>query len=185
MKLVQLGRASLLALVFFSLSVTSGWAHALPGTVIEIWRENGLLQISITLPIEDLVIAEPSLADLAETEGVPNSADRDRLANYFAAHSVFQQGATALPMALTDAALGSDYNDHVGAFATVRLAFQAPLPAATLFPLTLQHDAVMHEVRNHRATVVWTPPDGPPQILDVFGYRTENGEPKPILLDLP
>lgn len=66
------------------------------------------------------------------------------------------------------------------------LSLTADAPAtAEALSLTLTYDAVMHEVRNHRATVFWASPDRRPVMVADFGFRPTNGAQQPILLVQP
>jgi hypothetical protein len=83
-------------------------------------------------------------------------------------------------------ALQNTENAQVGTYKLLVLYFKTPLPASEVpSALTPTYDAVMHKVRNHRATVYWSKPDAAPQGIADFGFHSLNGTPQPVLLQIP
>lgn len=161
------------------------FAHALPGSVLTFWQQDAQLNLSVSLPLDELIVAAPPLGDLAE---LPvgrdlSEANAKRLAAYFQAHLHVRSGNDELPLTLTRATLEQGQNDHVGKYVNLVVDFVATdSPAAAL---TLAYDAVMHEVRNHRATVYWRKADGPPEGLADFGFQGSGSLANPVRLSRP
>ena len=181
-------RGAGLALVAWLGTVGAAAAHSLPGSVLSISRADDELRLTLEVPLEDLVLAAPDVRDL---EDLPVGRDLpagalSRLDAYLADHVALERGTTALPLSLSGASLVAASNDHVGAFTLVVAELAAPLPGTADVPsLTLFHDAVMHEVRSHDATVYWVRPGVPPLAIAEFRYGTVDGRPRPVTLDVP
>ncbi len=186
MRLGLIGRAVLLALFVVSINIGPALAHALPKAVLTFTQTDQQLQLTITLPVEDLVIAYPALEGLesaALEEGLSPQHLAD-LAAYFSDHLALHHGAAGLALTLESARILQDENEHVGTFRVLIMDWTGTLPDAA-GDLTLTYDAVMHEVRNHRAEVYWTGPDALPVGLVEFGYRSVNGAQQPVVLQRP
>lgn len=96
---------------------------------------------------------------------------------------MFGRATTSFRLTLTRATLEQGQNDHVGKYVNLVVDFVATdSPAAAL---TLAYDAVMHEVRNHRATVYWRKADGPPEGLADFGFQGSGSLANPVRLSRP
>ncbi|THH36127.1 hypothetical protein E4Z66_13820 [Aliishimia ponticola] len=150
-------------------------AHGLPGSVLTLQQAENRLELVIELPLEDLIIAEQKLAPLAEAEpGAPlPSQQASAIAAYFADHLALGQDACPAALTLTEARLRAAQDHHRGRYMLVIARFAvAPADTAPLWPLELRYDAVMHEVRSHRAMVYWRASDGAAQGLADFGYHT-------------
>jgi hypothetical protein len=182
-------RIAAFAFSFLILSLGSAFAHSLPGSVLTFWRAGDHLLLSIRLPLEDLTIANTAMDVLESREkGVPLSAtDMASLAAYLSEHLVLRlHDDSALTLNLTSVTLELDENEHVGAFTSLALELSAPVTASDqIFPMELTYDAVMHEVRNHRAAVYWGKPDNAPTYLTDFGFLALNGKQQPVLLQNP
>jgi hypothetical protein len=113
--------------------------------------------LRITVPAADLAIA----MKVASAEGLdvtPLSAQtKSALASYFAQHIAIETVRQPGPaLTLIDARTTLETHDHVGDYTVVILDFATALDKGQpVFPLTLTYHAVMHEVRNHRALVLW------------------------------
>jgi len=188
MMLVRAGRAVLLALIVVMGSAVTGASHALPGATLLLSQKGDKLELEIIVAVEDLIIAAPQLTPLKDLPMGPIRSDMiaSNVSTYFLTHLELQQAGTALAFAPTDSRLAPDENEHVGAFTQLVLTFSAPkMDAAPLFPMTLLYDAVMHEVRNHRATVFWDDQNDVLSRIAEFGFRRIDGAPQPISLKLP
>ncbi|WP_371153245.1 hypothetical protein [Jannaschia sp. 2305UL9-9] len=165
-------RAILVALAMIVCGAGAALAHALPGSTLLMQRQGDALHLTITFPVEDLVIAAP---DLAALEGAPVNdklpADMAYdLKRYLADHlSLSGEGGT-LPQTMRDARLRPAYEDHLGDFSVVITEWEFQAGGAGPDPLTLRYDAIMHEVRNHRAMVQWRGRNGNLRLLSVFGF---------------
>ena len=184
----KLGRAFALALTLTFGTAGSLLAHALPGTVVTMSQDGTALSVEIAVNVEDLVIAEPLLVPL-ETMASGHITAPDvieTLARYFEKHMTLYQAGAQVALTLEDARLGTDQNEHVGQFALLTVTFtgqtEEVTPEATM---ALQYDAVMHEVRNHRAVVIWTDNSNSARTLAEFGFRSVNGQPALVELNAP
>lgn len=179
-----------IALAFSLLAAGCGpvLAHSLPGSVLTLWQEEAQLDLSVILPLEELIVAAPEFRDL---DGLPPGQDLfpeniERVAAYFADHLELRKDAADLPLTVMRATIGTDENSHVGTYKTLNVRFASPLPAPdAALPLTLVYDAVMHEVRNHRASVYWGQPGTDSREVAEFGFQAADGTPRSVLLPAP
>lgn len=182
------GRAVGLAMWLLIAGCSGAFAHALPGSTLVLWQEGDRLALTITLALEDLVVASPQFTDLEDVEtghelSAPQAA---RVAAYLEDHVDLRTPSTDLEPTLVNASLATGENAHVGRFTTLIATLVIPLPErGDPFPLTLVYDAVMHEVRNHRATVYWGSPGTPLEAIADFGFRNIERRPRPVLLTAP
>lgn len=183
-----LRRVSGLAVCLQLLIVATVSAHALPGSVLTFSQEHDSLLLSMNMPLEDLIVASPgleALQDIPADIDLPD-ADRASLENYFLQHLDLRSAETTYPLSLLSATLRTAQNEHVGDYTELALSWSThTLVAAQAFPLTLTYDAVMHEVRNHRATVLWQSPGRQPSMLANFGFKTTVGNQQTVLLTQP
>ncbi len=164
------------------------FAHALPGSLLTFSQDEEGSTLTISLPLEDLALAHSAFAALQEApldKALP--ADRiERLAEYFADHVAIEHNTMDLPLTLESAVLRSARNEHVGRYTLLVLSFPVGVSnVADAAPLTLTYDAVMHEVRNHRATVFWTSPDERPVMIADFGFHPIDGAQQSVSLRPP
>ncbi len=132
-------------------------AHPLPGAVIVISVDPTRLSLTVSVPAADLALAKVGrTAQSLDESPIPRDI-KQALATYFAGHlRLTVDGQTNLTLTLNRTYLERATHEHLGAFTLLVLDFSAPLASgSTVFPLTLTYDAVMHEIRNHRATVFW------------------------------
>jgi hypothetical protein len=185
-----------LAVIFFAGLVTFAYGHSLPGSVLvlsEKMTQQGVqkerqLALKVTFPLEDMIIASSKLEMIqgAPINQILSAKATQLLADYFAQHMSFQKDQQHLPFTLQKAELNKAYHHDLGEYVLVVSYFTAPKPAdEKLFPLTLSYDAVMHEIRSHRATVYWQKAGGDLEKLMNFRFRRIEGKPKNYLLDLP
>ena len=143
--------------VLVALSPLSLLAHPLPGTTIHIVAGETTVDLTITVPREVLQLALPAMAELGENpaEGPLALGLSDTLARYLAAHlSLDPVSPQPMTLRLTGARnVGANHEDR-GRYDVIVIDLTAPRVAdALIFPLALSYDAVLHEVRNHRARV--------------------------------
>lgn len=166
----------------------SAQAHALPGSALTFSMSDQALLLSIRLPLEDLALASPSLEHLQAVtlnQDLP-AEDTRRLEHYFADHLILKRGSITLPWTIEQARLQAVRNEHVGTYTQLGLSIASPVPTThDTEVMTLRYDAVMHEVRNHRATVHWLSPDTDTTTIARFGYRPTGGEQQAIEFKLP
>lgn len=188
MMLRRLRQALGLALWLLTGSVQGALAHALPGSLLMLSEQDGQLHLTITLPVEDLALAAPSLAPL-ETMTGDNTIAATHLTNimaYFAAHLILHTDIGPISLHVTSAKIQSAGNVHVGTYNELSIQMTGTLSdPMSLFPLTLTYDAIMHQVRNHRATVYWITADEQLIGLADFGFRRTGGKVQPVLLSQP
>ncbi|MGB2148023.1 MAG: hypothetical protein ACPHX6_00475 [Cobetia amphilecti] len=153
--------------------IKTAHAHALPGsTLIFEQQPQHTLKLTLQFPREDLLIAAPQLAALGDAKPDAPLAQTltDQLGDYLNQHLALSKDGDALPLTLTEAHLTSTYQPQLGDYLLVvtqwSLSYQGALPDSLL----LKYDAVMHEVRNHRAEVEWQTPAGDTRLMADFGF---------------
>lgn len=170
-------RSSLLALATIVGFTGVVLAHALPGSVILLRQQGSTLHLTVQFPAEDLIIAAPELVVLEEvTAGQPLPKElAAALARYLGRHLSVAEDGVPLALTMTDARLQSSYHEHLGHFALIVSQWEIPGAGSDPTSLVLTYDAVMHEVRNHRAKVQWIDQDGTSRPISEFGYYSEAG----------
>ena len=132
--------------------------------------------------VKDLIIAAPDLSALEDAKPeVPLSKEiEDRLARYLGRHIFLSEYGATLALSFSGAHLRPTYHDHLGHFMLVVSEWNVAKAGARPASLMLKYDAVMHEVRNHRATVQWLGHDRAARPIADFGLaRAADG----IVLD--
>ncbi|UTV88392.1 hypothetical protein KDX00_08050 [Cobetia amphilecti] len=153
--------------------IQTAHAHALPGsTLIFQPQSQHTLKLTLQFPHEDLLIAAPQLAALGDAKPdapLPQTLT-DQLGDYLSQHMALSKDGDTLPLTLTEAHLTSTYQPQLGDYLLVvtqwNLSYEGGLPDSLL----LKYDAVMHEVRNHRAEVEWQTPEGDTRLMADFGF---------------
>ncbi|WP_409439921.1 hypothetical protein [Psychromonas sp. GE-S-Ul-11] len=171
---------NLLALLcLFCASATH--AHSLPGSVVTLSEQTDqALSVSISFPLEDLLIAAPELKALSQVDVDQKLSDKllEELAAYLQQHLSLQRAGEKLPIKAQQAEVDVVYNEHLGyfksVFVTLLVTHKAP---EKWFPLQLSYDVIMHEIRNHRATVYWQEADKSLTKLTNFGFKKSQGKP--------
>ncbi|MCO7232558.1 MULTISPECIES: hypothetical protein [unclassified Cobetia] len=176
-------RTALLALVMISFGhgvsgaggglIETAHAHALPGSVLTFEQQpQHTLHLTLQFPREDLLIAAPELAALGEqAPGQPLPQPLvDQLGNYLSHHLALSASHTPLTLQLVGARLASTYQPQLGDYVLVITEWNVKTDKAEPDSLLLKYDAVMHEVRNHRADVYWQTSDGHTRPLADFDF---------------
>lgn len=177
----------LLVLVMASAANTS-IAHSLPDSVLSFSPVKGQLSLIISVPVTELVIAAPELEPLtleSDTQELPQAITR-LISNYFADHIDLIQASDTLTIELAQATINNAHNEHVGDYNVLDAYFFVMHQQDTKLslPLTLRYDAVMHEIRNHRAAVFWSEPDQQAKAIARFGLKLVDGQQRPVELVL-
>ncbi|MDB6179530.1 hypothetical protein PAF17_18810 [Paracoccus sp. Z330] len=165
-------RSGLLALVVFIGSIGAVLAHALPGSVLLLRQQGSALQLTIQFPLDDLIVAAPELSALeAVAAGQPWPQELiTALARYLERHLLVTEEDAPLDLTMTDARIQSTYHGHLGQFSLVVSQWHVTGSVDRSPRLVLTYDAVMHEVRNHRAAVLWGEQNGELRPISEFGY---------------
>ncbi|MDH2296637.1 hypothetical protein [Cobetia sp. 29-18-1] len=153
--------------------IQSAHAHALPGsTLIFQQQPQHTLKLTLQFPREDLLIAAPELAALGDAKPDAPLAQTltDQLGDYLSQHLALSKDGDTLPLTLTEAHLTSTYQPQLGDYLLVVTQWNLSHEGALPDSLLLKYDAVMHEVRNHRAEVEWQTPAGDTRLLADFGF---------------
>jgi hypothetical protein len=162
-------------------------AHSLPAAVLVFSQAEKNLDLSITLAVHDLEIAAPqfvSFSDAPAPYDLPTES-LALLAEYLGSHLMVQHEGTGLQFTISNASLGTASHEDVGTYQILTIALTSLLDSdAGIFPLTIRYDAVMHEVRNHRAQVYWTKPNQDHVRLTEFGFQPTDGTQKSVTLAL-
>ena len=112
--------------------------------------------------------------------------DNRRLGRYLAGHLALKQGSETLPWTIERARLQSVRTDDAGMYTQLALFMTSHVPVSNnADAMTLHYDAIMHEVRNHRATVYWLSPDSNTSTIARFGYRPTDGRQQANEFKLP
>ena len=192
--------ALVFALASFSMGVV--YAHALPGSQLVFSHSNNQLQLSISVPVDDLIVAAPELSELnsaIEDPTIEGSSLSTSLAlkisTYFAKHLQLQSEPSmsgndnseweAMSLTMENITLQTAHNEDVGHYQLLVMNLSADLPRPKLGPMQLRYDAVMHEVRTHRASAYWSSADNTLTRLAKFGYRLIDGQQQLISLTQP
>ncbi|WP_404325876.1 hypothetical protein HA399_02000 [Cobetia sp. UIB-001] len=176
-------RTALLALAVISLGngasgaggglIETAHAHALPGSVLTFEQQpQHTLHLTLQFPREDLLIAAPELAALGEqapSQPLPQPL-ADQLGDYLRHHLALSANHTPLTLQLVGARLESTYQPQLGDYVLVVTQWDVKTEEAEPDSLLLKYDAVMHEVRNHRAEVEWQTPAGDTRLMADFGF---------------
>lgn len=185
-------RALLLALTLCITTNTIVSAHALPGSVLTLSRQGELLNLAVRIPLEDLMIAAPELSILKKALSSQSSSlslrrqEIELLQAYLRNHLKLWKGYTSLSFTLRSASFETAYHEHVGDYVLVDVRLTSLLLSdEKLFPLTLRYDALMHEVRSHRASIYWLEKGAKAKIILNFGYRKVEGMPQAHILKQP
>lgn len=164
-------------------------AHPLPGSTVTYRVDAGNLDVTLTIPLHELALAQPAVKALAETPAeVALSGDLlPQLADYFAGHmAVIAADKSALVLGMTAARIDGAAHEDIGHYEVLVVDLSAPIkPAQQVFPATLTYDAVMHEVRNHRAEVFSQNLGGKPQAVGVIHFDPALGAATPLVLPQP
>ena len=161
-------------------------AHPLPSTTLTIASDDDSLDLSISLALHELALALPSVSDLAENppdEPLPQVV-MDILVAYFARHlSLVPADQSDLSLKVTDARIHGAKAEDVGHYNLIALELTTPVAAdRAVFPLTINYDAVMHEVRNHTATVLWQTDDRQLLVVGTIAFDPVLGKAVPMVL---
>jgi hypothetical protein len=167
-------------------SAVCAFAHPLPGSTLTIAHQTASVQVTLTIPLPELIVARPSLKELggvAKNTNLPAQPQLD-LAAYLRQHmTVSPASQSPLELQLVTALVQDAQHEDAGHFGLLVVQMSAPLqPNASLFPATLTYDAVMHEVRNHRATVWFAPPKLAPILLGKLRFDQALGRTRPLEL---
>ena len=188
MKFLRFGRVTILALFSLTCSMATSIAHPLPDSELTFSQSDKQLNLSIELPLEDLAFALPEVEPLnmfpagqalsAETVG--------QVSTYFNNHLQLKTAETPLSLSVVDVTLQMAEHEDVGAYKVLSIKLTSLVPdSGQVFPLSITYDAVMHEVRNHRARVFWKQDAGSTVGLMEFGFKRIDGKTRPIFLERP
>lgn len=167
--------ARLVLCLGLALSGTQGWAHALPGTSLTIRAEAEQVHLTITMPLHELDLAMPDATGLGPNPAIgPVDAEaKKRIGNYLAAHlALVSASGERLDVRLFEARIERAQDDHVGAYDLLVIDLSGP---AAAFPLTLHYDAIMHEVRSHRAAIYLQAPSVDPVEIGIIRVDPATG----------
>ncbi len=110
----------------------------------------------------------------------------DGLNRYFSDHMVLKRDSAIIPWSIEDATLQLASNEHVGIYAQLKLLMKVGAAVSGTGPrMMLNYEAVVHEIRNHRATVLWHAADNEIVTVAHFGFRPTDGVKWDIQLHMP
>jgi len=128
-------------------------AHGLPGTSLTFQPAGDRVDLRITVPLEELNLVFDKLGDVAFDQDLPTLSESEvqRISNYLMNHLVVADlQEDIVQFSVLSARIERAFDDHFGEY---RLLVVQLSSSEAVFPLILRYDAIMHEVRNHRATV--------------------------------
>ena len=180
----HLVRVLRLAVILFIMSLQTVSAHSLPGSELIFSQQGDQLNLQVSFPVEDLVIAEKTFQPLMlqAKERPLSELEQNALAAYFRQHlevkePVLGQSGKPIPLTLQKAELQEAYHHDLGHYVLVVSYLTATLGAdKKLLPAILRYDAVMHEIRSHRANVYWQQGDGKLEKLTSFRFKRRNSQ---------
>lgn len=185
MKSASLRRAVALVSALFICCINVAIAHALPSSVLVFSQINNQLTLSINVPLEELLVADVALsplAELSENESIPADLE-NRVAAYFSNHLQLQNENTDLLLKFVNVSIQAAEKENVGVYKLLKLKFTATLNSTLRGSMMLKYDAVMHEVRTHKATIYWEERGSDAIFLMTFSFKKNDGSPKPILFN--
>lgn len=160
-------------------------AHALPGTSLTIRVGADATHLTVAMPLHELELAMPDKTGLGADPflGPVQEEAKKRIANYLAAHLGLATASDAeLYLRLVDARIERAQDDHAGAYNLLVIELTA---TAAAFPLTLRYDAIMHEVRNHRAAVYLQVPGSDANGIGVILVDPATGKAPALVIHAP
>jgi hypothetical protein len=168
------------------MSVLGALAHPLPGSTLTFSRVEANVEVTLTIPVPELIAAQPSLNGLgkaAKNADLP-AALQNELDAYLRQYlTVTPADQSPLILQLFKAHVQDAQHEDACHYGLLVVHMSAPLQASKdLFPATLTYDAVLHEVRNHRATVWYAQPDGTPLLLGKIRFDAALGGTRPLVM---
>ncbi|MDO6557820.1 hypothetical protein [Paraglaciecola chathamensis] len=167
--------------------MSNGLAHGLPSSSLTFSRDLKQVNLTISFPLEDLIIASAgfkALEHLAANNSMPEKLLAS-LDTYLKAHFEMRHDSTHIPFTLESAYLEMKTHHDVGTYVSVvselRLAISK---GESVFPMNLRYDALMHEIRTHRANVYWLEPGLNAQRMAGFGFYSK-GKNQGVLIQKP
>ena len=157
-------------------------AHALPPSTVDVTTGPASVGLALTIPQDELAIVLPVVAG-ADPDAVMPQAVAAAVADYLARH-VFLTGAGkfGLDLTVSEIRFATVAQQDLGQIAVVAVDLRADLPAALVgLPLTLRYDAVLHEVRNHSATVTLHRAGGPAVMVGDIRFDPALGRAMPVV----
>lgn len=161
-------------------------AHPLPGSTITLSVDARDLQLAIAMPLDELNLALPDGAIIASPldGGLLASDQLEQLTRYFDAHLAIQfEGSNPVKAKLTQARIDVADDEDIGAYDL--LVMDMAVPVADNRPplsVTLIYDAVMHQVRNHIATVLLQSQSHSPVLMGYIRFDPDLGKVAPFVL---
>jgi hypothetical protein len=158
-------------------------AHPLPDSTLTLTPEAGRLEMTLTIPVSELILAQPTLAELAELpdKAMLPTALQKNLTTYLQQHMALTTDShPAADVQVTSASVSDAKNENVDHYDLLTVKMVAP--SIEIQKLSLTYDAVLHEVRNHRLSV-WLAQEGKdPLLIGKIRYDAALGRAKPLLL---
>ncbi|AXT40052.1 hypothetical protein D1814_15855 [Alteromonas sp. BL110] len=161
-------------------------AHSLPGSELVFKNIGPKASLSLSFPLEELIIAAPELDFIEHASSLADLTNREKsqLNQYFRHHiqlkpSNAKSQYAFLSPSLHSLVLTEAFNEHVGNYKRVEAQFSLGIETLQhdFFPLALRYDAIMHEIRSHRVAVFFESAKNRKTKLTDFIYREVNGEP--------
>ncbi len=161
-------------------------AHPLPGSTLTLGRDADSLSLTLAIPLQDLALALPPISALRDAPpgAAIDPALAQVLAAYLAQHLSLSLGEhSALALVVTNTVLAQAETPDVGPYDLIVVDLDGALrPGQAVFPMAVRFDAVLHEVRNHTATVYWQAPDAGPVAVGRIRFDADLGAATPLVM---
>jgi hypothetical protein len=153
-------------------------AHPLPDTVIDINQKNQRIDLDITLPLADLLLALPkhpkTVDDLKDT-------DNKMMRDYFISHmALLSKSGTVQKMTVEEMKLDTAHDEEVGTYQVLKVnVWVVPDIGFDAKDFALWYDVIIHQVPNHAAILKSATKD-----IGVFHYDFVKKKVEPIDVQL-
>ncbi|MGL4489158.1 MAG: hypothetical protein ACRCU5_06925, partial [Rhizobiaceae bacterium] len=166
--------------------VLSAFAHPLPGSKLTLTRAAENVEVTLAIPVPELIVARPSLNGLggvAKNADLPAALHEDLAAYLQQRVALTLADQSPLNLQLLKAKVENAQHHDVGHYDLLVVQMSAPMQSnRSLFRATLTYYAVLHEVRNHRATVWLIGANKKPALLGKIGFDARVGLARPLVL---
>jgi hypothetical protein len=170
----------------FALGLLAALAHPLPGSTLTFAAEADKLELTITIPVPELKLARSTLSQLGnlQDKGSLTAAQNEDMAAYLREHlTLTPADRPALNLQMISAKVQDAQYEDVGSYDLLVVEMAAPLQAGqNFFPAVLTYDAVLHEVRNHHASVWLAKPGSAAMHLGDIRFDATLGRSYPLEL---
>jgi len=181
-------RAYALVIFLFPINISTTFAHSLPGSVLKFSQfpeNNQHVDLTLSFALDDLLIASPAFEKIQsyDINEDLNLKDFRLLEEYLNQHLQLYKDTERLSLTLKHVALELAFHEDIGEYIVLVSTLSSDKAIyGDVLPLTLQYDAIMHEIRNHRAMVYWLGSNEELMKLSNFGFKKVDGKQQKVSL---